>query len=185
MLSSRDVTAPKQATPLRPRALLLRQTPSVLAALCLSLSRGRCLLEDLNNLRDAAVSFRWPLSPSIQAWQLGRGNLCLASLNSFPPLMRLIEWPFIHRGLLMCHGSNVNHPGYFGKLTELHSLLALSESRACVSPLVPPCETRRRESPLTLFYSPQITSLSSLLNVNGQGGGDHPDSLHHGVSVHR
>lgn len=57
--------------------------------------------------------------------------------------MRLIEWPFIHRGLLMCHSSNVNHPSYFGKLTELHSLLApvnvsLSKSRACcVSSLIP------------------------------------------------
>lgn len=65
-----------------------------------------------------------PLSFSTHAWQLGLGNLCLASMNRFP-LMRLIEWPFIHRGLLMCHSSNVNHPSYFGKLTELHSLLAL------------------------------------------------------------
>ena len=83
-----------------------------------------CLLEDLSDLRDATVYFGSPLSFSAHAWQLGLGNLCLASLNRFP-LMRLIEWPFIHRGLLMCHSSNVNHPSYFGKLTELHSLPAL------------------------------------------------------------
>lgn len=83
-----------------------------------------CLLEDLNNLGDMTVYFGLPLSVSIHAWQLGQGNLCLASLNRFP-LMRLIEWPFIHRGLLMCHSSNVNHPSYFGKLTEPHSPLAL------------------------------------------------------------
>lgn len=83
-----------------------------------------CLLEDLSDLRDVSVYFGLPLSFSTHAWQLGLGNLCLASLNRFP-LMRLIEWPFIHRGLLMCHSSNVNHPSYFGKLRELHSLLAL------------------------------------------------------------
>lgn len=101
-----------------------------------------CLLEDLSDLRDATVYFGMPLSFSSHAWQLGPDNLCLASFNRFP-LMRLIEWPFIHRGLLMCHSSNVNHPSYFGKLTELHSPLApvnvsLSKSRACcVSSLIP------------------------------------------------
>lgn len=33
-----------------------------------------------------------------------------------------------------------------------------SKSRACVSPLVSGCGTRRGESLLTLFYSPQLTS---------------------------
>lgn len=83
-----------------------------------------CLLEDLSDLRDATVYFGMPLSFSTHAWQLGLDNLCLASFNRFP-LMRLIEWPFIHRGLLMRRSSNVNHPSYFGKLTELHSLLPL------------------------------------------------------------
>lgn len=83
-----------------------------------------CLLEDLRSLQDATVYFGLPLSFPTHAWKLGLGNLCLASLKRFP-LMRLIEWPFIHRGLLMCHSSNVNHPSYFGKLTELHSLPAL------------------------------------------------------------
>lgn len=162
-----------------------------------------CLLEDLNDLRDMTVYFGWPLSFPIHAWQLGLGNLCLASLNRFP-LMRLIEWPFIHRGLLMCHSSNVNHQASLANWqSSIHCLLcecSLSKSRACVSSLIPWCGTRWRESPMTLFYSPRLTLLS-FFYANRQSRGtlircsvalqdskltrSHPDSLHHHVNVHR
>lgn len=47
----------------------------------------------------------------------------------------------------------------------------LSKSQACVSSLISWCGTRHRESPLTLFYSPQLTSPSFFFYVNGQSGG--------------
>ena len=47
----------------------------------------------------------------------------------------------------------------------------LSKSQACVSSPVSWCGTRHRESPLTLFYSPRLTSLSFFFYVNGRGGG--------------
>lgn len=77
-----------------------------------------------------------------------------------------------------------------------------SKSQASVSPLISRCGARHRESPLTLFYSPRLTSPSFFLLTDGVvapsstaapsvGGGAvarwqglYPDTLHHHVSVH-
>lgn len=106
----------------------------------------------------------WPLSLTTYAWQLGLGNLCLASLNGFPPneADRMTIHP--QGGLLMCHGSNVNHPSYLAIWqSSIHHLLCecvLSQRQACVFSLISWCGTRHRESLPALFYSPQLSSPS-------------------------